>query len=304
VDRWLEMELFVRTAESESLTKAAESMRISVSAASRLLKALEERLGVRLIQRTTRQQHLTSEGEHFLGRCKDLLSGMREAEASVSTAATDPTGLLRITASLSFCMVHLEPVIREFNARFPNIMIEVVASNRYYDLIENGFDLAIRAKRVEADSSITVRRLAETRRLVAASPAYLEAHGIPRSPCDLKHHKMVLYNLTDNWNKLQFRRGEETVTVPVTGVLSANEGQLIRLAALGGLGILAQPSYVIADDLAAGRLVRLLDDWDLPRLTIDIAFPTRAHMPAKTRLFIDFLIERFRNHHLETQLTS
>lgn len=303
MDRWREMALFIATAETGSLTKAAEALGMSVSAASRQLSALEKRLGVRLVHRTTRQFHLTREGEQFLVRGRDLMAGLDDAEASVSAVALDPSGVLRVSASVSFCLLHLTPVIRDFVARYPNIAIDLVASNRYYDLIENGVDLAIRTRRVEADSSITIRRLAETRRLLAAAPAYLAKRGVPAVPADLKRHHLLLYNLADDWNTFHLRKDGQTVTLPVTGLLSCNDGQVIRRAALGGLGILAQPAYIIADDLAAGRLVRVLDDWDLPRLTMNIAFPTRAHMPAKTRLFIDFLIERFRQEGFEAAWT-
>jgi DNA-binding transcriptional LysR family regulator len=177
--------------------------------------------------------------------------------------------------------------------------IEIVASNRYYDIIENGLDLAIRTRRVEADSSITIRRLAETRRLLAASPEYLERRGAPKHPKELTGHDLILYTLADNWNELTFRRGEESVVVKVDGAIVANDGQLICKAARDGFGILAQPTYIIQADLEAGRLVRVLDDWDLPRLTMNIAFPSKYFVPLRTRLFIDFLGERFRANSFE-----
>jgi DNA-binding transcriptional LysR family regulator len=304
MDRWTEVEVFVQAAELGSLTRAAEALDMSVSAVSRHLFALETRLNVRLVQRTTRRLYLTEEGERFYARGKDILASMREAEASVSEVTLNPTGTLRISASLSFCLLHLSPLIPEFTRHYPNVSIDVVASNRYYDLIENGVDLAIRTRRVEADSSITIRRLAETRRILAASPSYIYEHGAPTMPTELERHKLLLYTLADKPNELHFRKGGESIVVPVKGFLSANGGQIIRAAALNGLGILVQPTYIIYDDLVAGRLVRILDDWDLPRLTMNIAFPTRAHLPAKTRLFIEFLVKRFRDHDYETLWTS
>ena len=299
MDRWTEIEVFVQIAESGSISRAAEALGISVSATSRYLMTLEERLNIRLVHRTTRQLSLTGEGEIFCERCRDILGSMKEAEASVSEAARNPTGLLRVQASLSFCLLHLTPLIPAFTERYPRIRIEIVAANRYHDIIENGIDVAVRTRRVEADSQITIRRLAQTRRLLAAAPDYLERHGTPERPEDLARHRLILYTLADNWNELRFRKGTETITVPVNGALNANDGQLIRVAALDGLGILAQPTYIIHEDLAAGRLVRVLDDWDLPRLTMNIAYPTKAFLPAKTRLFIDFLVEDFRQHDYE-----
>ncbi|MCY1325939.1 HTH-type transcriptional regulator DmlR [compost metagenome] len=304
MDKWNEIEVFTHVAELGSVSKAAEALGMSVSATSRHLISLEERLNVRLIQRTTRQLYLTVEGEKFYGRSKDFLQGMKEAEQTISEVALNPTGLLRISASLSFCLLHLNPIIAEFTKLYPKVTFDVVSSNRYYDIIENGVDVAIRTRRVEADSSITIRRLAETRRLLAASPTYLERRGVPQAPDDLKAHDLILYTLADNWNELTFRQGNETVTVPVTGMINSNDGQIIVKAGLDGLGIMAQPTYIIQEHLEAGRLVRVLDDWDLPRLTMNIAFPTRAHLPARTRLFVDYLVKTFRERAYESIWTQ
>ena len=304
MDRWTELQVFVTVAADGSLTRASETLGLSISAVSRHLMSLESRLGVRLVQRSTRQLYLTSEGEQFCADAREILSNLKEAEANVSAVALSPTGILRVGASLSFCLLQLMPVIPEFRERYPNVLVEVVASNRYYDLIENGLDLAIRTRRVESDSSITIRRLAETRRLLAATPEYLAQHGTPQMPSDLERHKLILYTLADNWNTLTFQKQDETVVVPVNGVINANDGQLICAAALQHLGILAQPTYIIQEHLESGRLVRVLDDWDLPRLTMNIAFPTKTHLPARTRLFIDFLVERFRRNDYERLWTS
>lgn len=299
MDRWTEIEVFVQIADSGSISRAAEALGMSVSAASRYLMTLEQRLNIRLVNRTTRQLSLTGEGKIFCEHCRDIINSMKEAETSVSAAAQNPIGLLRVQASLSFSLLHLMPLIPAFTERYPRIRIEIVSSNRYHDIIENGIDVAIRTRRIEADSQITIRRLAQTRRLLAAAPSYLARHGTPILPSDLGEHRLLLYTLADNWNELRFRRGSESVTVPVNGALHANDGQLIRKGALDGLGILVQPTYIIHDDLEAGRLVRVLDDWDLPRLTMNLAYPTKAFMPAKTRLFIDFLVEDFRHNNYE-----
>lgn len=304
MDKWNEIEVFTHVAELGSVSRAAEALGMSVSATSRHLIALEERLKVRLIQRTTRQLYLTVEGEKFYTRSKDFMQGMKEAELSISEVALNPTGLLRISASLSFCLLHLNPIIAEFTKQYPKVTFDVVSSNRYYDIIENGVDIAIRTRRVEADSSITIRRLAETRRLLAATPEYIKRRGMPQSPEELKGHDLILYTLADNWNELTFKKDTETVTVPVTGMINSNDGQIIVKAGLDGLGIMAQPTYIIQEHLESGRLVRVLDDWDLPRLTMNIAFPTRAHLPARTRLFIDYLVKTFRDHDYETVWTQ
>ena len=286
------------------MTRAAEVLNSSTSGVSRQLTNLESRLGVRLIQRSTRQLSLTDEGERLYGQARDLLSTWEEAEANVSLGSHAPTGRLRVGASLSFSLLHLIPAVRHFRARYPQMAVEIVSSNRYYDIIENGLDLAIRLRRVEADSSITIRRIAETRRLLAASPDYLERRGVPQHPDDLLSHDLILYSLADNWNDLLFTKGADSVKVAVDGGLIMNDGQLICEAARTGLGIVAQPTYILQADLDAGRLVRVLDDWDLPRLTMNIAYPSKYFVPLRTRLFIDFLVEDFRRNGFEERWTA
>lgn len=304
MDRWTELQAFVRVAEARSMTRAAAEMNLSVSGISRHLTSLETRLGVRLVQRSTRQLNLTSEGVTLFAEALELLANWEAAEAGVSARAHTPTGRLRVGASLSFSLFHLMPVVAQFRRLYPAISIEIVSSNRYYDIIENGLDLAIRTRRVEADSSITIRRLGETRRLLAASPGYLAERGMPGHPRDLVDHDLVLYTLADNWNELRFRRDDEEAVVKVEGTILANDGQLICQAARDGLGILAQPTYILQDDLDAGRLVRVLNDWDLPRLTMNVAYPSKSFVPVRTRLFIDFLVERFRLNDFETHWTA
>lgn len=304
MDRFAEVEVFVQVAELGTLSKAAEALGISVAGASRYLIALESRLGARLMQRTARRMLLTEAGASFYQRSKDLLSQMREAEALVTEAAVNPAGVLRVTASLSFCLLHITPMLPEFLARHPLITVDVVAANRYYDIIDNGVDVAIRTRQFEAESNITIRRLAETRRILAASPDYVARHGRPSKPEDLAAHKLLNYVHAVNPTELSFRKGTETRVTRIKALLDANDGQILRSAALDGMGILVQPRYIVHDDLAAGRLVPILDDWDLPRLTINVAFQTRTHMPAKVRLFIDALVERFRVRDYERLWTS
>ncbi|HJV96133.1 MAG TPA: LysR family transcriptional regulator, partial [Albitalea sp.] len=278
MDRWTEIELFLQVAELGSLSRAAEALDLSNAAASRHLVALERRLSARLVQRNTRRLFLTEVGEAFYRRCKPLLADMREAEAAVNEAVLRPTGLLRVTGSLSFCVIHIAPLLPEFSARYPELRVEIVAANRYHDLIENGIDVAIRTREVEADSNITVRRLAETRRILAASPQYLQRHGTPKALEDLAPHKLLLYTYANHPDQLRFTRNGKTTVLPVKGWLEANDGQVLRAAALDHLGILVQPRYIIHDDVVAGRLVPVLDEWDLPRLTINLAYQSRQHL--------------------------
>jgi DNA-binding transcriptional LysR family regulator len=304
MDRWTEIELFVQVAELGSLSRAAESLGLSNAAASRHLAALEERLSARLVQRNTRRLFLTDVGDAFYRRCKPLLGELRDAENAVNETALKPTGLLRVQASLSFSMIVIAPLLTEFNERYPDLRVEIVVSNRYTDLLESGIDVAIRNREYENDSAITVRRLAETKRVLAASPQYLQRHGTPQAPEDLSRHRLLIYNLANHPNEMRFTRAGVETSLPVQGMLEANDGQIVRAAALKHLGILMQPLYIIHDDVVAGRLVPILQEWELQRLTINIAYPTRRHLPAKVRCFVDFLVEQFEKNDFQRRWTA
>jgi DNA-binding transcriptional LysR family regulator len=304
MDRWTEMELLVQTAELGSMSRAAQSLGLSNAGASRHLGSLEKRVGARLIQRSTRGLSLTEVGQNFYQSCKSVLADAREAEAAASATVLNPTGTLRLTASLSFSVHHIAPLLKEYTNLYPNVNVHVEVSNRYYDLIDNNIDVAIRTREFENDSSITIRRLASTRRILAASPGYLDAHGAPRTVEELASGPFLLYTYSNTPNELTFRRNDEVQTLHVKGLLESNDGQVLRAAALDGMGILVQPKYILYDDLVAGRLVSVLDDWDLPRLTINIAFQSRRHISAKVRTFIDFLVAHFERMDYDRKWTS
>ena len=293
MDRWTEIELLVQVAETGSLSRAAEALDLSNAAASRHLSALESRLGARLVERNTRRLYLTDTGREFFSRAKGILADLKDAESAVNATALNPTGVLRISASLSFSLHHVAPLLREYTQRYPHVTVHIESANRYLDIIDNNIDVAIRTRELEPDSNITIRRLAETRRILTASPRYLSQHGVPRTLEDLQQHKMLIYTHANNPHELRFVRDGKTRSISVTGLLDANDGQILRVAALDGLGILVQPSYIVFDDIVAGRLVPILDEWDLPRLTINLAYPSRKHLSAKVRTFIDFMAEHF-----------
>ena len=304
MDRWTEIELFVQVAETGSLSRAAELLDLSNASASRHLAALEERLGVRLVERNTRRLYLTDTGQEFFQRARTILADLRDAESTVNAAALNPTGVLRVTASLSFSMHHIAPLLREYTDRYPNVTVHVEAANRYMDIIDNNIDVAIRNREYEPDSNITIRRLAGTRRVLVAAPAYLSKLGVPREIDELHRHKLLIYTHANNPNELRFTRGDEQQTINVKGLLESNDGQVLRAAALDGMGILVQPSYIVYDDIVAGRLVPMLDDWDLPRLTVNLAYPSRKHLSAKVRTFIDFMAAHFEKMDYERKWTG
>ena len=304
MDRWTEIELFVQVAETGSLSRAAEALNLSNAAASRHLSALEERLSARLVERNTRRLYLTDTGREFFSRAKGILADLKDAESAVNATALNPTGVLRITASLSFSLHHVAPLLREYTQRYPNVTVHVEAANRYLDIIDNNIDVAVRTREVEPDSNITIRRLAETRRILAAAPRYFAQHGFPKTLDDLQHHKLLIYTHANNPNELRFSRDGETTLVTAKGLLESNDGQILRTAALDGLGILVQPTYILYNDIVAGRLVPVLDEWDLPRLTINLAYPSRKHLSAKVRTFIDFMAEHFSKQDYERKWTG
>ncbi|ACA16424.1 transcriptional regulator, LysR family [Methylobacterium sp. 4-46] len=304
MDRLGQLELLVAIAEAGTISGAAQARGLSVAAASRTLAALEERLGVLLVRRNTRTLSLTDEGGKFLARARGILADVADSEAEVTGAALDPSGLLRVSASLSFGLLHIAPLLPAYHARYPNVRVHVEISNRYVDLIDAGIDVAIRTREFEPDRAITIRRLAETRRILTGAPSYLARAGCPAHPRDLARHALLIYVYANNPNELTFTRGEETVRVPAHGLLESNDGQILRAAALNGLGLLVQPTYIVHDDVAAGRLVPVLDAWDLPRLRINFAYPTRKHLSAKVRSFIAFMTAHFEAHDFSRKWTG
>lgn len=304
MDRLTELELFIKVAEVGSMGGAAEALGLSNPAASRHLASLEGRLKARLVERNTRRLYLTSEGQEFYERARTVLAELQDAETAINSSTLRPSGVLRVSASLSFSMQLIAPRLAQYHRLYPQVRVHIEAANRYLDMIENGIDVAIRNREFEPDSSITIRRLATTRRVLCASPAYLASHGMPHSPGELAAHDFLIYVYANHAHELRLTRGADSCVVPIQGLLESNDGQVLRAAALSGLGILVQPSYIVYDDIVAGRLVPVLNDWDLPRIQINIAYPSRKHLSAKVRSFIDFMADEFEKNGYERKWTS
>jgi DNA-binding transcriptional LysR family regulator len=201
-------------------------------------------------------------------------------------------------------MAHIGPLLPGFRQRYPNVTVEVIAANRYDNMIDSGIDVAFRTRYVEPDSNITVRRLAKTFRAIVASPSYIARHGAPSHPDELDQHQFLTYLHATYPKDLHFEREGEVITKTIHGVASANEAQILRQAALGGLGMLVQPNYLHYDDVRAGTLVRVLCDWKLPSMDINIAYPSSSYLPARSRAFIDFVIDNFRALKFEQKWTD
>jgi len=284
---------FVALVESGSISKAAERMDIAVSAVSRRLKELESSLGVQLVQRTTRKMHITEAGEKFYRRCGRLLDDLEEAKHEASNTATALSGTLRIATPLSFGVAHLSPAVAAFMHLHPQIKIELDMSDRRIDLVEEGLDLAIRIGTLE-DSSLMARKLASVRHVVCASPDFLNRHGIPSTPQDLSALPALCYgNLSqpDTWH--YHDKDSKPGQVKVLMRMRANNGDALVEAAIAGLGVLCEPSFIVHGSVERGVLKPLLTDYQWNPMGIFAVYPQTKHMPTRVRAFIDFLVSSF-----------
>jgi len=284
---------FVALVESRSISKAAERMDIAVSAVSRRLKELESGLGVQLVQRTTRRMHITEAGEKFYRRCGRLLDDLEEAKREANNTATALSGTLKIATPLSFGVAHLSPAVAAFMHLHPQIKIELDMSDRRIDLVEEGLDLAIRIGALE-DSSLMARKLASVRHVVCASPDFLNRHGIPSTPQDLSALPALCYgNLSqpDTWHYHDKDSKPSQVKVPMR--MRANNGDALVEAAIAGLGVLCEPSFIVHGSVERGVLKPLLTDYQWNPMGIFAVYPQTKHMPTRVRAFIDFLVSSF-----------
>jgi DNA-binding transcriptional LysR family regulator len=291
MDRLAAMEAFVRVVERGGFTAAAEDLRLSRAMVSKHVQDLEAHLGARLLNRTTRKVSLTEVGRVYHERCAQILADIAETESAVGALQARPRGRLRINAPVSFGALHLTAAVADYMAAHAEVTVELTLNDRVVDLVEEGYDLAVRIARL-ADSSLIARRLAPCRMVVCASPAYLERRGRPRRPADLAGHDCLdyRYQAREEW---QFEGPEGPVSVRVRGSLEANNGDALRAAAVRGTGVVLQPSFIVGADLAAGRLVPVLPGYRVPELAIHAVYPPGRHLSAKVRSFIDFLAPRY-----------
>jgi DNA-binding transcriptional LysR family regulator len=295
VDQLSAMKAFVQIVESGNFAKASERLGISTSACSRQVADLEAHLGVRLLNRTTRKLSLTESGQAFFERSLQLLSDLEEAEQFAAQSARVPRGTLKLTCSTNFGMRQLAPAIADFMARHAAVKFDVSLSDRIVDLVEEGFDLAVRIGSL-GSQNLVAKKLGESRMIACASPAYLKKHGTPRSPDDLARHNCFIYAYGPAPGQWLFRdgKGGERL-VRISGNLHSNNGDMLAAAAAQGAGIVWEPAFIVGPDLRAGRLVSILDAFEAPPVDIWAVYPSRRHLSAKVRAFVDFLAERFRD---------
>lgn len=291
MDIFASMKVFVAVVDAGSFAAAADRLDMSRAMASKYIGNLEDHLGTRLLNRTTRRLSMTESGSVYYQRCTQILADVAEAEQLAGHSSAAPRGTLKITMPLAFGQHRLGPVIADYVGQYPEVKLDISLSDRRVDLVEEGFDLAIRIGAL-AESGLIARKLGSDRAIVCASPSYLERHGTPRTPRDLAAHSCLGYTYTnsgDEW-RLKSPNGEEAIRIG--GSIRADNGDMLRLAALSGAGLVLQPLFIVADDLAAGRLVQVLSDHASAELGIYAVYPSRKHLSAKVRTFVDFLVAR------------
>lgn len=293
MDKFKAMTTFVRIVEAGSLTGAAERLGSSLTAVVRSLAALEQQLGMRLLNRTTRRIALTDEGREYVERCRRLLSELEETENALTDRRLTPSGRLAITAPVMFGRLHVAPVVTDFLAAYPEMRAELRLLDRVIDLLEEGVDLAIRIAPLP-DSSLVAIPLGATGRVVCASPDYLTRHGRPQHPRDLADHRVIRFTALNDGNDWNFTHGGEMQRVAVADVFAANQVDVALDACRKGLGCGRFLGYQVRELEAAGQLVRVLPDWEPPEIEVSLVYPHNRLLSPRIRAFIDWAVPRLR----------
>lgn len=289
-----ELEFFSLVVKTGSLAAAARELDLTPPAVTKRLAQMETRLGVRLLNRTTRRISLTNEGEVYLAHAQRILAEVEEMEQRVSSSRVTPKGLLRVSATLGFGRTHLAPLVSAFVRKYPEVEVQLMLYDRAQHFSEGEFDVAVRFGE-PSDGRILARKIAPNRRLVCASPLYLKQHPAPGVPADLAQHNCLVLRQNDSaFGMWRFSKGRTNETVKVRGTLSSNDGEVVLNWALDGHGVLMRAEWDVAKYLRSGRLVRLLEEYELPPADIYAVYPERHNLSAKVSAFIDFLSTQFR----------
>ncbi|WP_150659923.1 LysR family transcriptional regulator [Pandoraea sputorum] len=295
MDGFSDLRFFATLMKEGSMAAAAQQMGITPPAVSRRLAQLEHRLGVRLLHRTTRRISLTPEGDMYLQDGARILGELEALEHAVTGAQSSPRGLLRLAATLGFGRTHIAPALSAFAREYPEVEVQLHLTDRPVNLVEQGFDAAIRFGDLP-DSRLTARQLMANARVLCASPAYLNASGEPAQPSDLAAHQCIVIRESDEtYGTWHFRQADRQETVKVRGMLSTNDGAAATTWALNGHGMLIRSMWDIRPYLASGQLRTVMTDWTLPAADIKLVYPTKSHLSAKTRALADFLVSWFRD---------
>ena len=293
LDRLLAMTVFVKVVEQGSFARAAERLHMSTSAVSRHVAELEAHLDTRLLNRTTRRISLTESGQAYFERALHLLADLEETEAAVSSSTVTPRGTIRLTCSTSFGVPHLAPAIGAFQARYPDVRFDISASSRFVDLVEEGLDLAIRIGDL-GNPNLIARKIGSMRLITCASPEYLKRKGTPKHPDDLAKHNCFTYEYAPEKNQWRFQdRQKNEIKVRIDGSVHANNGEMLAAIAVAGAGIALEPDFIVEPLLESGALVEILKSFRPVPYNIYAVYPSRRHLSAKVRTFVDFLATRF-----------
>lgn len=289
MDRFGDLDVFAHVVTAKSMSAAGRELKLSPAVISKRIRRLEERLGVRLLQRTTRQLSLTEAGQGFYERVVSILASIEDAEAWVASGSGQARGTLRVSAPTSFGRLHIAPHLKPFLDANPMVTVDLILSDAFVDIIGEGFDLAVRIADLQ-DSSLVAKRLAPNHRVLCATPGYLAEHGMPRGIEELSKHRLIAHN-ADQW-RLDGPAGP--VTVDVTGPLRTNSSEVVREALLGGVGIALRSTWDVGPELKSGQLVHVLPDYSGGRrVAVYAVYPSRRHMEQKVRVFVDYLAELY-----------
>ncbi|WP_320534984.1 LysR family transcriptional regulator [Robbsia andropogonis] len=310
MDRMAAMETYISVVEAGSFSAAAKRLKMGQPAVSKSVAQLEERLGVRLLLRSTRGLTATDAGQRFYEHAKRALEEVETAEQVVRDSSTSLTGVLRVGMAVTFARLHILPSLKVFMARHPDLQIDVVMDDRTIDLLGQGIDVALRMGNLD-DSTMTAKRLARSRRVVVGTPAYFAKAGVPTMPADLSQHQAIVYSLRGGGESWAFSQNGKEVAVVVGGRVSVSAAEGVRAVVLGDLGLAVASEWMFTDQLADGHVRTVLDDWELPAIDLWAVFPSGRLVSAKARAFIAFVEEIMgpgidtRTHHSsESQLAD
>jgi len=288
-----DLNFFVLLAKLGSMSATARELGVTPPAVTKRLSLMEQRLGVRLVNRTTRRISLTNEGELYLAQASDILHRIRDMEASVSSGRAEPKGLLRVNATPGFGRTRIAPIVSRFAHAHPEVEVELHLTDRPINLVEEAYDLAIRFGELP-DTRLTARRLMKNRRFLCASPAYLKAAGEPQTPQELHRHRCILHRQNDEvYGTWRLHKGRSVELVKVRGAVSSNDGDIVLNWALDGHGIVQRSEWDAAKYLASGRLREVMPGYTLPSADLYLYYLSRRNLPARMRAFIDFLAAEF-----------
>jgi len=293
MDKFECIRAFTQVVISGGFAAAARDMGVSRSAVNKLVIALENDLGVQLLHRSTRVVTPTESGLAFHERCLEILANLEEAERSLTQLQAEPRGRLKVNAPMTFGTMHLAPALADFLVQYPDLQVQLTLNDRFIDPIEEGFDVTVRIAKLQESASLIVHSLTAAPRVVCAAPSYLEAHGTPVHLEELRHHSCLHYGqlaVEAEWTLIGLDGNQ---TISVNGVLCSNNGEVLRDAAVRGLGITILPLFIVGQELQQGTLQMVLPNYHPPELSIAVIYPVNRHLSTKVRLLVDFLQERF-----------